>query len=124
MEQLLPIVLFLAGLALMTTILMRRFYRQVGRRRKTYDSRPIDTQPRPQSKWSGIQADFGASIARQEVELAELSRDVNAQIDTKVMVLRELVSQSQAQIARMEELLAELKTADPHVATTGVNRNR
>jgi len=101
------ILMFVAGIALLTTILLRRTYRQVGRRSRRYDTRPIDTQPRPENPWSGAKADTSAALERQKVELAEYTRDANGQIDTKIMMLRELIAQSDKQIARMEELLGE-----------------
>ena len=93
--QLGPILLFIAGIGLLTAILLRRTYRQLGRRGRKYDNRPIDAQPRPNHRWDGAKADTVAVIERQKVELAELSRDVNGQLDTKIMMLRELIAQSQ-----------------------------
>lgn len=100
---------------MLTSILLRRTYRQLGRTRKKYDSRPIDVQPRPTGKWDGAKADTSAVIERQQVQLAELSRDVNGQLDTKIMALRELIAQSQQQIDRMEELLASGERQEPQL---------
>ncbi|QDU58560.1 hypothetical protein [Aeoliella mucimassa] len=110
LAQFAPILMFVAGIALMTMILLRRTYRTIGRRRK-FDSRPIDAQPRPKSEWDGAKADSTAVIERQRVELAEMSRDVNGQLDTKIMILRELMTQSQQQITRLEQLLQESEVA-------------
>lgn len=107
------ILMFVAGIALLTMILLRRTYRQVGRRSRRYDSRPIDSQPRPESEWSGAKADTSAALERQKVELAEMSRDINGQIDTKILLLRELIMQSEKQIARMEELLEDANASQP-----------
>lgn len=105
--QLGPILMFIAGISLLTAILLRRTYRQLGRGRRQFDSRPIDAQHRPTDQWDGAKADTTAVIERQKVELAELSRDVNGQLDTKIMVLRELIARSQQQIDQMEALLDE-----------------
>ncbi len=105
--QLGPIVMFIAGIALLTTLLIRRTYKHIGRSRKRYDNRPLVVQPRPDSKWSGAKADASARIDRQQVELAEMNREVHGQIDSKILVLRELIAQSQQQIDRLEKLLAE-----------------
>ncbi len=107
-EDPLPILMFIAGAGLVAWVLLRRGFRRSGGRKK-YDSRPIDTQPRPTSEWSGAYSDASAKLERQKVELAEFSRDANGQIDTKILVLRELIAQSDRQIRRMEELLAELE---------------
>jgi hypothetical protein len=113
--QLGSILMFIAGIALLTSILLRRTYRQLGRGRKRYDSRPIDAQPRPSGVWDGAKADSSAVIERQKVQLAELSRDINGQLDTKIMVLRELIAQSQQQIERMEELLGNVHGSEPRI---------
>lgn len=105
--QLGSMLMFLVGISLLTAILLRRTYRHLGRGGKRYDSRPIDAQPRPSGKWDGAKADTSAVIERQKVELAELSRDVNGQLDTKIMMLRQLIAQSQDQITRMEQLLSD-----------------
>lgn len=105
--QLGPILMFIAGIGLLTAMLLRRTYRQLGRGRRKYDNRPIDTQHRPTNQWDGAKADTAAVIERQKVELAELSRDVNGQLDTKIMVLRELIARSQQQIDQMEALLSD-----------------
>jgi hypothetical protein len=109
-EGYLPLLMFMAGVALVAWILMRRGFVR-GARRKAYDSRPIDAQPRPASEWSGAYSDSAALAERQKVELAEFSREANAQIDTKILVLRELMRQSEQQIERMQKLLTQLEEA-------------
>ncbi|MCO6043632.1 hypothetical protein NG895_06905 [Aeoliella sp. ICT_H6.2] len=106
-DQLGPILMFLLGIALLTSILLRRTYRQVGRRRKGFDNRPIDAQPRPKTEWDGAKHDSVAVIEKQKVQLAQMSRDVNGQLDTKIMILRDLIARSEQQIERLEELLGE-----------------
>lgn len=122
--QLGSIMMFIGGIALLTMILLRRTYRQVGNRRRKQDSRHLDSQPRPTSQWDGAKADTSAVIERQKVELAELSRDVNGQLDSKIMVLRELITQSNEQIARMEVLLSSAESVEPQVDTNGNNHSR
>lgn len=109
LADILPILLFLAGVALLTSILLRRTYKYFGKNRRRRNEPPIDAQPRPKDQWSGVHADATARIERQKVELHEMQRDVTAQIDSKLIVLRELINKSQAQIDRMEELLAEME---------------
>jgi hypothetical protein len=107
-EGYLPLLMFMAGVALVAWILMRRGFVRGGRR-KAFDSRPIDAQPRPATEWSGAYTDSAALVERQKVELAEFSREANGQIDTKILVLRELMRQSEQQIDQMQRLLDELK---------------
>lgn len=110
-EQLGPILMFLLGISLLTSILLRKSYGQIGRRRKAYDSRPIDAQPRPKTEWDGAKHDSIAVIEREKVQLAQMSRDVNGQLDTKIMILRDLLARSEEQIDRLEELLGETQNA-------------
>jgi len=66
---------------------------------------------RPTSKWDGAQQDAAAMIDRQRVELCELARDLAGQIDSKIIVLQQLLAESQRQIDRLERRLDELKEA-------------
>lgn len=100
--------LFALGCALLTMILLRRSYRYFGKKRRRNEP-AIDAQPRPTDAWSGAHADASARIERQKVELYDLGREITAQIDNKMILLQELIGKSQAQIDRLEELLAESK---------------
>ena len=77
----------------------------------------IDAQPRPESAWTGAQADAAARIGRQEVELHERGREITAQIDSKLILLGELMAKSQVQIDRLEELLSEAEQREPQLHT-------
>lgn len=112
-EQALPALMFIAGAALLTWLMVRRSFRRLGPRNRKSDSRPIDAQPRPTDPWSGAHRDAAAVLERQKVELAEFARDTHGQIDTKILVLRELIAQSERQIERLERLLAETKGQVP-----------
>lgn len=118
LADILPIFLFLAGVALLTSILLRRTYKYFGKNRRRRNDQPIDAQPRPKDKWTGVHADATARIERQKVELHEMQREVTATIDSKMIILRELINKSQAQIDRMEELLAELEESEPRMTET------
>ncbi len=100
------ILLFLAGIALLTATLMRRAYRQTGRRSRKYNEKPIELQPRPSNTWDGTCDDPAARLAREKVELEDHRREAVGQIDAKALVLRELIAQSERQITRLEELIA------------------
>ncbi|MCG8449698.1 MAG: hypothetical protein MI725_08970 [Pirellulales bacterium] len=101
-----PVWMFLAGCALLTFILLRRSYRHFGKRRQS-SSAPIERQHRPTGKWDGAQRDALAQIERQKVEMHEMSRELNGQLNSKILVLENLISQSQRQIERMEQLLEQ-----------------
>lgn len=105
--SILPTLMFTAGCALLVMILLRRSYKYFGGRKRKQDNRPIDAQPRPESAWSGSHNDASAMIEKQKVQLHDFQRDVTAQIDSKIILLNELIVKSQRQIDRLEELLAE-----------------
>lgn len=98
---------FAAGCALLTMILLRRSYRYFGKRRRG-SGKPIDAQPRPTDPWAGAKKDAAARFDREQVELHELARELMGQLESKTIVLNELVMQSQRQIERLEELLEKV----------------
>ncbi|HCK40023.1 MAG: hypothetical protein CMJ72_08180 [Planctomycetaceae bacterium] len=104
-----PAWLFFAGCAMLTIMLLKRTYRRIGRRHKSSNV-PIERVHRPSDKWDGVQRDALAQIERQKVDMYEMSRDLNGQLNTKIIVLEQLISQSQQQIERMEQLLEEAES--------------
>ena len=108
-QSYLPILTFLVGCGLLTMILLRRwsrYYRKSpGRSKKS--SAPIEAVPRPDGPWSGMERDSQARINRQQVELYDMARDINGQINSKIIMLEQLIATSQAQIERMESLMGE-----------------
>ena len=110
---------FFAGCALLTFILLKRTYRRMGRRGKN-SSTAIERIQRPTNPWDGVQRDAHAHIERQKVEMYDMSRDLNAELSSRIIVLEQLVGESQKKIERLEELLAETQhienSAAPHSA--------
>lgn len=102
--------MFAAGCAMLTLILLKRSYRYFGRRSKS-SSKHLEQIHRPESKWDGAHRDTHAIIERQKVDLYEMSRDLNGQLNSRIIVLENLIAQSQRQIDRMEELLEEREHA-------------
>ncbi|MEQ8209039.1 MAG: hypothetical protein RH917_04340 [Lacipirellulaceae bacterium] len=106
--------MFLAGVALITIMLVRKTYRRIGRgRAKLTGGRgpAIESQPRPADAWDGAYRDASAHIQREKVELHEMARDANGQLTSKIVMLEQLIETSSGQIERMEQLLAELREA-------------
>lgn len=111
----LPPALFALGCAMATMILLRRSFRHFGKRTWGGSGPHIVAQPRPKTPWEGSRQDTEARFNRQQVELHELARDLTGQLDSKIVILRELVAQSERQIEQLEALLgetAEKGTAD------------
>lgn len=103
--------MFLVGCALLVSILLKRSYRYFGKAKSSNVVSGIEHLPRPKSTWEGTYRDAGAIVDRQEVEMAEMSRDLSGQLSTKMIVLEQLIADSQKQIDRMEALLKEMETA-------------
>ncbi|MEM9657406.1 MAG: hypothetical protein AAF961_03510 [Planctomycetota bacterium] len=109
-----PVLLFLAGCALLATILLRRCHRYFGKARRRAGTGPaIERQPRPQSDWDGAQADASARIERQKVELQDFARDASGMINSKMIMLQHLIRTSDRQIQRLETLLEDLERRHP-----------
>jgi len=102
--------MFLAGCGLLTYLLLKRSYRYFGKSHSRRSSTAIERQRRPENAWDGVQRDTSALIDRQQVELHEMARDLSGQLNSKIILLEQLVADSQRQIERMEQLLAETKT--------------
>lgn len=98
--------MFFAGCALLTVVLLRKTYRRMGRRKKA-SPEAIVRVDRPAGVWDNAQRDAFAQIERQKVEMHEMSRDLNGQLSSKIMVLEKLIGDSQRQIERLEALLEE-----------------
>jgi len=92
------------------------FIRRSRRRfRRSRDDSAIVHVTRPESDRSGS-ARTSDELTRQEVEFYERSRDMSGMLDSKIRVLQHLITQSQQQIERLEELLTRSK--DPAGGTS------
>lgn len=108
----LAILMFLVGCALVVAILLRRTFRYFGRRQRSQFITGLEHLPRPKNSWEGVYHDVDATIDRHEVEMAEMVRDMTGQLTTKMYLLEQLIADSQKQIDRMEELLAEARARE------------
>lgn len=121
-----PLLLFMAGCGLLTWMLLKRSYRYFGRRNRSQNSSPIESQPRPTDPWSGVQRDALARLDREQVEMQERARDLSGQLNSKIIALEQLIATSAQQIERMETLLAqsvqEENGEEQHPANPDTNR--
>ena len=105
--------MFLAGVGLLTFILLKRSYRYFARPRRARNDAPLELQPRPKGVWDGAQQDAMAHIERQKVEMYDMARDLNGQLNSKIIVLERLIAESQKQITQMEALMYQLEHTQP-----------
>ncbi len=104
--------MFAAGCALLTWLLLKRSYRYFGRSSGKRFIKAIEEQYRPQTTWDGAQRDSLARIERQKVEMHEMTRDLKGELNSKIIVLEKLIADSQRQIERMEQLLHQAEQTD------------
>ena len=90
-----PSLMLFAGLALVCGVLLRKSFRTSNRARAASSSTAA--------------VDFPRHFDREQVELSELGREIVGQIDSKLIVLQELIAQSERQIVRMEGLMEDLE---------------
>jgi len=93
--------MLLAGMALLVYFLMRKSHVQESRQRSRVVTE-VKSFPHATSVWR---------TTDQGVEMAEVARDLNGQLATKMIVLEQLLADSEKQIARMEKLLAKMESA-------------
>jgi len=100
LPDLLGVLMVLAGLIVIVVMLRRmpRLRSKISERRKT----PAD---------ESAQAGLKATMEELAVQLHEMSRALNARLDTKMRVLDALLAKADEAVARLERLLAEKSEA-------------
>ena len=101
--ELAPSLMLFAGLTLVCGVLLRRSFRKSSRSRAVSSSTAAVDLPR------FVEVNNSAKLQREQVELSELGREIVGQIDSKLIVLQELIAQSERQVVRMEGLLDDLQ---------------
>ena len=102
--------LFLAGLLLMTVVLMRRWLRYYGwRGRGGRRERLSAAGPQRESGPSDTLrlVDAPPEILRWSVEMQETARDLKAELDSKIGVLQALVQLARLEADRLEALVQQ-----------------
>jgi septal ring factor EnvC (AmiA/AmiB activator) len=109
MVSLFPVIVFanvgaafmmLAGCVLLVYMLMRKAHLAQQRQRETMIQSEMPRLPRAAKTWQ---------TSDNVVEMADMARDINGQLTTKMIVLEQLIADSQKQIERMEELLERIE---------------
>jgi hypothetical protein len=93
--------MMLAGCVLFVYALMRKSHLQKQQHGSTMSSEMSRLERTPKT-WQ---------TSNNSVERADMARDINGQLTTKMIVLEQLIADSQKQIERMEELLERIEAA-------------
>ncbi len=92
----------LVALGLTIAILMMRAHRYLARQK---DERALAVPPRPKPERATRLMDGPAELARWEVEMHQTARDLSAELNSRISVLRAMVAEADRAAARLEEAL-------------------
>jgi hypothetical protein len=95
-----PSWLFLAGVAVLTTMLVRMTYRRRGPARG--GSAAAIEPPNHLPSVSPAYRELLGRLETKEVEFNDLSREAMARLDNKIAILQRLLAEADAKIARLE----------------------
>ena len=93
--------LFFAGVAILTTVLVRMSYRNRGRPRGGR-SHAAATQA-PAASAGSPYRDLVQRLEAKEVEFNDLARENLALLDNKIAILQRLLAEADAKVARLEQ---------------------
>lgn len=117
--------MFLAGIALLVLILLRRTYRHYGRRRTTGKKTASHLQQasRQRSEERSL-SDAPPDVLRWHVEMHETARELKAELDSKMRVLQLLIGQARHEADRLEQLLGHRETSGEYDDAAPVTTSR
>jgi hypothetical protein len=114
--------LFIAGAILIALVLLRRTSKSLaGDRSRKRFARSAQPGPAEPAR-AAHNLDAPSSLARWEVEMHELARDLSAQLDSKMRVLQELLRASEEERARLEAALHRASAVAGNGDLRGVER--
>ena len=99
-------VMLALGLALLVTILLRRSFRYLGRTSRRPAS-ALEKVARPRASSRQALDDAPPELLRWQVEMHETARDLKAELDTKIAVVRQLLLMVTEQQERIERSIAK-----------------
>jgi hypothetical protein len=98
--------MMLAGCVVLVYVLIRKAHLEKQRENpRQRESRIVSEMPRlarTPKTWQ---------TSDNDVEMTDMARDISGQLTTKMIVLEQLIADSQKQIERMEELLKRIEAA-------------
>ncbi len=104
--------LLIAAILVATITMLMRLYRYQARQKRGGSARLPERQAEPDPR--GLHAGAPDSIVRWEVEMHELSRDLKAEIESKMIALGHLIRDADRAANRLEKAIAA--TDDPDIA--------
>lgn len=109
-DSYLPYLMFFGGLILLIWVLMRRNWRgQIKAKKDRGKDSYLVSNPRPQTKqWS--MSDGPAELNKWQVEMLERTRELQAEVDTKLLILQQMLMKLEAASLKPEER-SQLKRA-------------
>ena len=112
-------VALLLGLTMLAVMLLRRYFRYYGRRKPGRIDPPIVRVARTDRAPREPLLDAPREMTRWQVEMHQVARDVNGQLDTKMRMLLELIRQARLEREQLERAIerAENTEATPDRTT-------
>ena len=96
--------MFILGLGLMIVILMRRWHRYYGPRRRRRNEAPLERASLESKRPLRSLSDAPTDVLRWQVELHETARDLKAELDSKIIALQVLIRMARQEAERLERL--------------------
>ncbi len=96
--------MFILGLGLMIAILMRRWHRYYGPRRRRRQEAPLARATLESKRPPRSLSDAPTDVLRWQVELHETARDLKAELDSKIGALQVLIRMARQEAERLERL--------------------
>jgi hypothetical protein len=100
--------MLLLATVIATGLLMRRIARRSGAAR----SEPLPSRAGKAKTATAHFPELPSATTRRQVEMYELARDVQGELDSKMRVLQVLIDEARRESDRLEELLAEVGAAE------------
>jgi hypothetical protein len=106
--------MLLAGIALLTVLVLHRTFRRYAPRRSSGASSSLGARreqgPGPIRRSTGPPP---AEVAQWQVEMYELARELKGELDTKMRLLQLLIDQARCEAQRLQTLLAQVESRRP-----------
>jgi hypothetical protein len=103
--------MFIVGLGMLIAILLRRWHRYYGPRRRRREAPVLEHTAREEKKAARSLSDAPTDVLRWHVELHDTARDLKAELDSKITALQVLIRMAGQEAARLERLI---ESAESH----------